>query len=438
MKHKQQVAIFWFRRDLRLDDNAGLYHALKTYEQVLPVFIFDTGILDKLDNKEDKRVAFIHDALLKLQEELIAEGSSLKVLHATPAKAFKELCATYDVQAVCTNHDYEPYAIKRDQEIAGFLMKQDIPFQTYKDQVIFDKDEMLKADGTPYTVFTPYSKIWKQKLAPFYYKPYPVRKLLGHLLRTAPHRIPSLEALGFKEIGADAPERVIHTSIIRDYENTRNFPAIHGTTRLSTHLRFGTVSIRKLVKVALDNNETWLNELIWREFFMCILYHYPHVVDHSFKPKYEFIQWRNHETEFQQWCEGRTGYPIVDAGMRELNATGFMHNRVRMITASFLTKHLLIDWRWGAAYFAEKLLDYELSSNNGNWQWAAGCGCDAAPYFRVFNPEEQQKKFDKDAAYIRQWVPEYGTDAYPEPMVDHKVARERALAAYKKALQEYQ
>lgn len=436
-KNKQELALFWFRRDLRLEDNAGLYHALKDYDAVLPVFIFDKHILDQLDNREDRRVAFIHETITGMQQELTAMGTSLVVLHETPLVAFRALCDSYNIKAVYTNHDYEPEAIKRDREVGDFLQGLDIIFKTFKDQVIFEQQEVLKFDHTPYTVFTPYSKVWKQKLTPFYYKPYPVKKRMGHFLKTAPLDIPSLEAIGFKQISSGAPARLIPVRIIQHYEDTRNFPAIQGTTKLSVHLRFGTVSIRKLVKVALDHNETWLNELIWREFFMCILYHYPQVVTHSFKQKYEFIQWRNNEVEFSKWCTGNTGYPIVDAGMRELNETGFMHNRVRMIVASFLTKHLLIDWRWGEAYFAAQLLDYELSSNNGNWQWAAGCGCDAAPYFRIFNPAEQEKKFDNHREYIKKWVPELGTSQYPVPIVDHKLARERALTTYKEALQDY-
>lgn len=437
MENKQAVALFWFRRDLRLEDNAGLYHALKDHESVLPIFIFDKNILEQLDNREDRRVAFIHETISRMQQDLLEIGSSLLVIHNTPIEALKEIAGQYKITAVYANHDYEPYALKRDQEIAGYLQTQHIDFKTFKDQVIFEMNEVLKPDKTPYTIFTPYSRMWKQLLTPFYYQPYPVQKRVGHFLKTKPYSIPSVEQLGFKDVASKAADRIIHTSIIRHYEETRNLPAVDGTSRLSVHLRFGTVSIRKLVKVALEHNETWLNELIWREFFMCILYHFPQVVTQSFKQKYEFIQWRNNEAEFEKWCTGNTGYPIVDAGMRELNETGFMHNRVRMVTASFLTKHLLIDWRWGEAYFAEKLLDYDLSANNGNWQWAAGCGCDAAPYFRIFNPEEQAKKFDSKQEYIKKWVPEFGTDQYPEPMVDHKMARVRVLATYKEALDQY-
>lgn len=424
------TTIFWLRRDLRLSDNAGLYHALKENKQVLPVFIFDTVILNKLENKADRRVDFIHQTLQQLQKELELLGSTLLILHGDPVDIYKELQPT----AVYTNHDYEPYAQERDGSIKTLLEKRGIPFKTFKDQVIFEKDEVLKDDGTPYTVFTPYSKKWKAKLDTFYMKSYPVEKYSGHFIQMNPFKFPSLEDIGFIKTDTQFPERVIKQSIIEKYKEQRDFPAIEGTTRLSVHLRFGTVSIRKLVQVARKKNETWLNELIWREFYAMILWHFPYVVTKAFKPAYDTVLWRNDEQEFALWCEGKTGYPIVDAGMRELNNTGHMHNRVRMIVASFLTKHLLIDWRWGEAYFAQKLLDFDLASNNGGWQWAAGSGCDAAPYFRVFNPYLQTDKFDGEQKYIQRWVPEVNTDAYPKPIVDHALARDRVLKAYKEAL----
>ncbi|MCC6186201.1 MAG: deoxyribodipyrimidine photo-lyase, partial [Chitinophagaceae bacterium] len=366
--------------------------------------------------------------------EFQALGSDLKVCLGKPLDVFNSLINEYNIECVFANTDYEPYAITRDEKVLNFLAANKIQFKCFKDQIIFDKDEVTKDDGTPYTVFTPYSKKWKAKLNSFYLKPYPVTQYLGNLFKTEPEAIPTIENLGFEkaEIAFLPPQ--IDTGLISKYNKQRDFPAINGTSRLSMHLRFGTISIRHLAQIALDTNETWLNELIWREFYMCILYHFPNVVTQSFKPKYDNIEWRNNEEEFDAWCNGKTGYPIVDAGMRELNATGFMHNRVRMIVASFLTKHLLIDWRWGEAYFASKLLDYDLAANNGGWQWAAGCGCDAAPYFRIFNPYEQTKKFDKDCAYIKKWVPEFQEFHYPKPIVDHKYARERVLSAYKKAL----
>ena len=431
---KQSISISWFRRDLRLDDNAGLYHALKAGVPVLPIFIFDTDILDGLEEKKDKRVHFIHDALAAMQEQLVKMGSSLYVLHSTPMAAFKKLADEYHIEAVYTNHDYEPYAGKRDKEIGNFLRDNGIAFHTYKDQVIFEKSEVVKDNQEPYTVFTPYSRKWKERLTDFHLKPYPTQKYFHNFYQHAPRRMPSLEAIGFKIAPPNVVPARLDEEIARHYDKTRDIPAIHGTTRLSVHLRFGTESIRRLAKEAMALNGTLLNELIWREFYQMILWHFPHVVNGSFKKEYDGIQWRNNEKEFALWCAGQTGYPIVDAGMRELNETGFMHNRVRMIVASFLTKDLLIDWRWGEAYFAEKLLDYDLSANNGGWQWAAGSGCDAAPYFRVFNPYLQTQKFDPELKYIRHWVPEYEELTYVQPIVDHAVARERCLRIYKAGL----
>lgn len=428
-----KINIFWFRRDLRLDDNAGLYHALKSGNPVLPIFIFDSEILDKLEDKTDARVEFIYNTLVSIDEELAELNSSLRILHGKPVEIWKELVKKYDIGDVYTNHDYEPYAIKRDEEIGELLKKRGVSFHTYKDQVIFEKEEVVKADGKPYTVFTPYSNAWLKRLNDFYEKPYPTKKYFDnfHKQRSS---FPSLKQLGFEVSGIGFPPRLIKRSIIKKYHTTRDFPAIEGTSHLSVHLRFGTVSIRKLVQEAEGLNSIWLKELIWREFFMMILYHFPYSAENNFRSEYDKIKWRNNKSEFAAWCEGRTGYPIVDAGMRELNATGYMHNRVRMITASFLTKHLLIDWRWGEDYFARKLLDYEMSSNIGNWQWAAGTGCDSAPYFRIFNPELQMKRFDPDGEYIKKWVPEISGLGYPQPIVEHKFARERVLAAYKSAL----
>jgi len=428
------ITLFWFRRDLRLNDNCGLYHALMESFPVLLVFIPDHHILDKLTEKADARINFIFKSLRLIQSELVKHESSLLVLQGDPLTIFQELAEKYSVRAVYCNHDYEPYAVERDRHVAEWLKTRGIPFHAFKDQVVFEKSEILKNDGTPYTIFTPYSRIWKQKLNEETLRPFRSEIYPDRFYKTAPFRFPEIEETGFRKISSPEPLPVIDETIIRNYHLTRNFPAVAGTSRLSVHLRFGTVSIRQLVKTALQLNEAWLNELIWREFFMMILHHFPHVATSSFKKKYDFIGWRNNEEEFGRWCAGETGYPIVDAGMRELNETGFMHNRVRMITASFLTKHLLIDWRWGEAYFAKKLLDYELSSNNGNWQWAAGCGCDAAPYFRVFNPYEQQKKFDPDMTYIRLWVKNLSSPAYPAPLVEHSFARERALKVYKHSL----
>jgi deoxyribodipyrimidine photo-lyase len=432
---KQKITIFWFRRDLRLHDNTALYHALNANLPVLLVFIFDVEILKKLHDKNDARVNFIYNNILKIKTVIEEQGSSVRTFFCKPLEAFTHLCKDFSVEKVFANKDYEPYAAKRDSAVQDFLNSKGIQFFLYKDHVIFEEKEIVKDDGNPYTVFTPYSKKWKSRFEKNMLAENSSEKELHNLLKTKPFRFPELKELGFEKSTIPFPGEEIPEHIIASYEETRNLPALKGTSRLGIHLRFGTISIRQLTKVAQNLSEVYLNELIWRNFFIDIMWHFPHVVEKAFKPKYDFIAWRNNENEFEKWCRGETGFPLVDAGMRELNSTGFMHNRVRMLTASFLTKHLLIDWRWGEAYFAEKLLDFELASNNGNWQWAAGCGCDAAPYFRIFNPETQQKKFDPESKYILKWIPEFGTVGYPPPMADHKSARERALKTYKKALQ---
>lgn len=431
---KQKLNVFWFRRDLRLNDNAGLYHALRSGLPVLPVFIFDSCILNKL-NRDDARVTFIYQALEKLNARLNTHGTSLLVYHNNPESAWDDILKNYDVQNVFTNNDYEPYAVKRDEHLKEKFHTQGTGFRSYKDQVIFEKNEIIKSDGKPYTVFSPYKKKWLEKLNSFYLKPYPTEKYLNHFYRDLSFKLPSLASLGFTASSLHFPDQE-YKSVIPAYRERRDYPALNGTSKISVHLRFGTLSIRELTGNAAKSHEkTWLSELIWRDFYAMILWHFPHTVDKAFKPDYDKITWRNDEQEFKAWCEGKTGYPIVDAGMRELNATGFMHNRVRMITASFLTKHLLIDWRWGEAYFAEKLLDYEQSSNVGGWQWSAGSGNDAVPYFRVFNPDLQTKKFDPELKYVRKWVPEFDDPSrYPKPIVEHKFARERVLNAFKKAL----
>ncbi|WP_339755563.1 deoxyribodipyrimidine photo-lyase [Algoriphagus aquimarinus] len=429
----KKVSIFWFRRDLRLEDNHGLYQALKEYENVLPVFIFDKNILDELDNKADARVEFIHDQIRHIHQELEKKGASILVKHGDPEDIFNELLREYSIDAVYTNRDYEPYATSRDEKVAKLLNQQDIQLHRYKDQMIFEPGEILNGSGEFYKVFTPFSKVWLSKFnasKPEEFKPMHWK----NLMQTSALEVPSLEEIGFEKSEISIPSKTADEEIISHYSQTRDFPAKNGTSRLGIHLRFGTISIRKLALKASKLNATFLNELIWREFYMMILAYNPQVVDQAFKPAYDRIPWRNNEEEFAAWCEGKTGYPIVDAGMRELNATGYMHNRVRMVVASFLTKHLLIDWRWGETYFAEKLLDYELASNNGGWQWAAGTGTDAQPYFRVFNPTSQQEKFDKNWKYIKKWNPEINSDKYPKPIVDHKFARQRAIDTYKSAL----
>ena len=429
---KSKISIFWFRRDLRIEDNVGLFHALQSKHPVLPIFIFDTDILNKLDNKYDRRVDYIHQAITAIDKQLRAHNSALKTYYGKPFDIFKTLQDEYDIEALFCNRDYEPEAIERDREIFDFFKVKGIPFKAYKDQVIFDKNDVLKKDETPYVVYTPYARMWREKLTLNDYKTY--KPNLSNLLEVDSSGIHSLKDIGFEKTTILYSEPELDAQIIDKYDKQRDYPAVQGTSMLGTALRFGTISVRKCVAFGLEHNQTWLGELIWREFFMQILYHFPHVVNKPFKPKYEFIEWRIDEEGFQRWCEGKTGYPIVDAGMRELNQTGYMHNRVRMITASFLCKHLLIDWSWGEAYFAKKLDDYDLSANNGNWQWVAGSGCDAAPYFRVFSPSAQTDKFDKNHVYIKRWVPEYRTKQYPEPIVEHKFARERVLAAYAKAL----
>lgn len=427
------MTIFWFRRDLRLDDNHGLFEALSQNDAVLPIFIFDKSILDELP-KNDARVTFIHESLSEINTKLKAVDKSLAVFYGDPETVFKQILAENDIKSVYTNHDYEPYALKRDADLQSFFESKSVSFYTYKDQVIFERNEVVKDDGTPYVVYTPYSKKWKEHLKKNPFQIFKSEDLIKNIVK---HDYPFLQLtdFGFETSAIKVKPYEISKKIIENYSDTRNFPATDQTSYASVHLRFGTISTRKLVSYALKfEDDTYLKELIWREFFMQILWHFPHTVKGGFRPQYDAIQWKNDENLFKKWCQGKTGYPIVDAGMRQLNETGYMHNRVRMVVASFLTKHLLIDWRWGETYFAQKLLDYEQSSNVGNWQWAAGSGVDAAPYFRIFNPTEQVKKFDKDLKYIKKWVPELETMHYPNPIVDHKTARELCLKTYKEAV----
>lgn len=428
------MVLFWHRRDLRIEDNAGLYKALKNEEVVQPIFIFDPEILEELP-EDDQRVLFIHREIEKIKGEYQEKGGDLWVYHGNPETVFKQLLEECEISKVYTNRDYEPYAKDRDKRIDKLLGDQNVEFKGAKDHVIFEKNEVLKDDGTPYRVFTPYMKTWKHHLQEKHLKSYPTKEYINNLHQVdSKQTLISLQKMGFKdEQKVEFPAREPDEERIKEYHEKRDIPSIKGTTRMSLHLRFGTVSIRTLARKA-KQNEKYLNELIWRDFYQMIIYHFPNSATDAFKEKYDNVPWINDEDQFKAWCEGKTGYPIVDAGMRELNETGFMHNRIRMVVASFLTKHLLIDWRWGEAYFAEKLLDYELASNVGGWQWAASSGVDAQPYFRIFNPESQQKKFDKDEKYIKKWVEEYDTEQYPDPIVNHKEARERALETYKKAL----
>ena len=433
----EKITLFWFRRDLRLHDNCGLYNALRDNNQVLPIFIFDKAILGKLQDKKDRRVDFIHQALQNINDDLQKIGSSLNVYYGEPLEIFTQIIKEKNIKNVYANHDYEPYAIERDDNIKRLLEINDIKFRTFKDQCIFEKNEVVKEDGTPYTVFTPYSKRWTKHLKTENYQPFLTQNYFQNFIKQIPNKIIDLQILGFEKTDIVLNKNIMVSKLLLEkYKIHRDFPAIEGTSKLSIYLRFGVVSIRELVSKSITVSETWLNELIWRDFYMMILFHYPHVVDGSFKKQYDKIVWENDEEKFNKWCKGQTGFPIVDAGMRELNATGFMHNRVRMIVSSFLVKDLLIDWRWGEAYFAQKLNDFDLSANNGGWQWAAGCGCDAAPYFRVFNPTEQQKKFDPKFEYIKKWIPEFGTSKYPLPIVDHAKARLTVISLYKKVLSE--
>lgn len=435
MPNKSRISIFWFRRDLRLNDNHGLFQALSSDTPVLPIFIFDKNILDKLDRPVDLRVQFIHESLEGMNSELLQIGSGLSVFYSTPKEIFEKLLATYDIENVYTNHDYEPYAHERDEVVSSLLTSSGVGFKTFKDQVVFEKKEVVKDDGNPYTVFTPYSRKWKSALANNPVRSFSSESLKSNFFKYKSAAVPTLQSMGFDHVKWNYPSNNIPHVTIKEYAQSRDFPSIPGTTKFGVHLRFGTVSIRSLVQYAQTSSETFLNELIWRDFYHMILANFPHVgKGQAFKREYDGIVWRNNEEEFDKWCKGQTGYPIVDAGMRELMATGFMHNRVRMITASFLTKHLLIDWRWGEAWFASKLLDFDLAANNGGWQWAAGCGCDAAPYFRIFNPALQTQRFDKEARYIRQWVPEFDTLQYPQPIVVHEMARKRCLETYKRYL----
>lgn len=431
-----KITLFWFRRDLRLDDNAGLYHALKERIAVQPLFIFDSDILGKLDDASDPRVTFIYDTLTALKAELQKKGSDLVVRYGKPLDVLKEISSKHKVEAIYTNHDYEPAARKRDEAVAQWAAQAKIEFKAFKDQTLFEKDEILTEARKPYTVYTPYKNKVFAHLQPFYLKSYPNDLYESSYIKVkSPEKMIALEEVGFSRSSLDFPPMELSTKMLKSYAVNRDFPALSsGTSHLGLHLRFGTLSVRELAREGKKYSDVWLSELIWRDFFMQILWHYPQVVQHSFRPEYDKIEWRKSKADFQKWCEGRTGYPLVDAGMRELNATGYMHNRVRMVVASFLCKHLLIHWSEGERYFAKKLLDYDLAANNGNWQWAAGSGCDAAPYFRIFNPTAQMEKFDPKGEYVQKWVPEWKTSKYPAPMVDHNEARGRCLQAFTKVL----
>ncbi len=442
MINSESPVLFWFRRDLRLHDNCGLFHALSSGRQVIACFVFDTNILDQLEDCNDARVTFIHQAVSHLKTEIQKKGGDLFILHGQPEVEIPALVEAHSVQTIFANHDDEPYSLKRDEQIQKWCISTNRSFQTFKDHVIFERNEVVKPDGHPYTVFTPYSKTWKKIMVESgvladgsyaCFRSYPSSEINGwKQMPLSPIR--SLKEIGFDPVVISFPSRECDHSILSNYHQSRDIPSINGTSKLGIHFRFGTISLRENARFALSVSEVYLNELIWRDFYAMILFHFPHIVSGPFRKEYEQIAWRNNEAEFDLWCVGKTGYPLVDAGMRQLNQTGWMHNRVRMVVASFLSKHLLIDWRWGEHYFARKLLDYDLASNNGGWQWAAGCGTDAAPYFRIFNPTAQQKRFDPDMRYIKTWVPEFDTSEYPEPIVEHNFARERCLSIYKSGI----
>jgi len=432
---ENNTALFWHRRDLRINDNHGLFKALTSGLKVIPVFIFDKTILSKL-KPDDQRVIFIHKQIEKLKNQYQQLGSDLHVYYGNPTDLIPQIAQENNVQKVFTNRDYEPNALQRDTTVFELLKSKSIEFIGAKDHVIFEKNEVLKDDGKPYTVFTPYSRKWKSHLTDQHLASFDTQSHLQNLYSfDTKSNLISITELGFDGIErVQFPKETVEETLLKKYSEQRDFPAIDGTSKLGLHLRFGTISIRELAKRAKNANETYLNELIWRDFYQMIIYHFPHSAENSFKPIYDRIPWENNEKLYKAWCEGKTGYPLVDAGMHELNATGHMHNRVRMVVASFLTKHLLIDWRWGASYFAEKLLDFELASNSGGWQWAAGSGCDAAPYFRIFNPALQLDKFDNELKYVKRWVPEYGTASYVKPIVEHSVVTKRTIAVFKETL----
>ena len=427
-----EETLFWFRRDLRLEDNHGLYQAALRGRRVRPLFIFDTDILDKLP-RADARVEFILRAVEKLHHDLRALGGGLTVEIGRPIEVIARLIAQHKISEVITNEDYEPYATERDRKIRAQLTAAGVGFTAFKDHVIFGPGDILKDDGTPYRVYGAYARRWRERFTADMPKPYRSGSALLKVGATRGAGPPTLARLGFTPAGIEFPDPRPSKKIIAEYADTRNLMGVDGTSRMGVHLRFGTISVRKLARISIDSS-VYFGELIWREFFMQVLAHNPRTTRESYDLRFERVRWRSSRADFKRWCEGRTGYPVVDAGMRELNQTGFMHNRARMITGSFLCKHLLLDWRWGERYFALKLLDYDQSSNVGNWQWVAGCGCDPAPYFRVFNPTLQAKRFDPTGLYAGRWIPELEDGSYTDPMVPHEFARRRALGTFSAAV----
>jgi len=433
-----KITIFWHRRDLRFADNAGLAAALQSGHPVLPLFIYDQTILEKLP-PDDARLTFIFDQVERLAHEAREAGGGFLARYGKTEAVFEALLKAYDVAAVYTNEDYEPYATERDAVIAKLVEKHGAEFKAFKDQVIFAKDEVLTKNGKPSKVFGAYSKAWQAKVTPDDFKPHPSARLFKKENLASPQKgdasRPTLKEMGFERHEQwTPPAHLPPAKVVENYDQVRDLPAEkRGTTRLSVHLRFGTVSIRQLMQQAQELNNKLLNELIWRDFFMMLLWHFPNTATEAYDPKMRHLPYRDDEAQYRAWCEGRTGYPLVDAGMRQLNATGYLHNRARIATAGFLVKQLFIDWKLGEHYFSEKLLDYDMSNNVGNWQWMAGTGAVAAPWFRVYSPDSQQQQYDPDYEYVKQWVPEFGTDKYPAPIVDHKFGRERALDLIRKS-----
>jgi deoxyribodipyrimidine photo-lyase len=468
-------ALVWFRRDLRAEDNVALSRALDEAGAVYCVFVFDTEILEALPDRNDRRVEFIWHSLVELKSALRALGGDLHVLHGRAREEIPAFALKHQIEAVYANHDYEPAALNRDRDVADHLGAQPCAWHTFKDQVIFEKAEILNAEQRPYVVFTPYKRAWLAKLGGRNTDPYPVAEHAAALASADAGPIPEFESIGFARtnlpqldiaVGSAGANSQFQDFLgrIGDYARARDYPAMAGPSRLSVHLRFGTISIRQLVRAAFeldadsenrDGASTWLSELIWREFYFSILHHFPHVVGSAFRPEYDNLEWENNESHFRRWCNAETGYPLVDAAMRQINSTGYMHNRLRMVSASFLVKDLHIDWRWGERYFARHLNDFDLSANNGGWQWCASTGCDAQPYFRIFNPVTQSKKFDPQGTFIRSQIPELSDvpdkyvhepwkmppevqrasgcligQTYPGPIVDHAAARKKALALY--------
>lgn len=430
----QETALFWFRRDLRLKDNHGLFQALKSGRPVTCIYIFDTNRLSQLE-KNDARITFIHNTLSDLKKELEEYGSTLDVRFGDPVKIFPHLIRVYNFRQVFANHDYDSYSTELDHKVRNLLMEHSIKFRSFKDHVIFEKNEIIDSKNEPYVTFDPYFKKWKKSITFNKVFNYKSEFYLKNLFNMSPIEFPTINQIGFEKSKIEFNSPSLSLSTIKNYDKTKTFPGIkNGTSRIGIHLRYGTISVRECVNFALSHNDSWLTELIWRDFYNQILFHFPHIENSSFKKSYDKIKWENNEELFQKWCEGNTGYPLVDAGMRELKNTGYMHSQIRIIVSSFLCKNLRIDWRWGERYFSKHLLDFDLASNIGGWQGAAGSGVESTPYFQVSNPLKQTHSFDPQLTYIKKWVPEFKNPDYPKPIVDFIESREICFKMYKKAI----